>query len=220
VRETRAEHLVGIIDGLFERIVVGLVAACASLDDAAAKEMLAAIGSVHASVALLERSGQREEWTEVLRAVLGRESIHGLVRGGVCRLLVEQKTVAPEELERLARLALSPATEPAQAAAWAEGLLRGSALLLLHHDGVWSALDHWLASLSDEAFVEMLPLVRRAFAEFSSAERRQMGDKVKRLRAGPDGAPVKVVASADDLDPARAALVNPVLSLILGVEVR
>ena len=47
-----------------------------------------------------------------------------------------------------------------------------------------------------------------------------MGDKVKRLRAGPDGAPVKVVASADDLDPARAALVNPVLSLILGVEVR
>ena len=76
---------------------------------------------------------------------------HGLVRGGVCRLLVEQQTLRQDELERLARIALSPATAPAQAAAWVEGLLRGSALLLLHHDGVWSALDHWLTSLGAEA---------------------------------------------------------------------
>jgi hypothetical protein len=220
VREIRAEHLVGIIDGLFERIVVGLVAACASLDDAAAAQMSGAIAGVHESVALLDRAEQRDEWTETLRAVLERESVHGLVRGGVCRLLVEQRTIDPAELERLARLALSPAVAPAQAAAWAEGLLRGSALLLLHHDGVWSALDHWLTSLSDEAFVEMLPLVRRAFAGFGAAERRQMGEKVKKLGGGGEAASAKTRPLADDVDPDRAALVHPVLSLILGVEVR
>jgi hypothetical protein len=219
VRETRAEHLAGIVDGLFERIVVGLVAACASLDDAAAGEMSAAIASVHESVGLLDRAEQRDEWTRTLQEVLARDAIDGLVRGGVCRLLVEQRTVTPDDLARLARLALSPAVAPAQAAAWAEGLLRGSALLLLHQDGVWSALDHWLTSLSDDAFVEMLPLVRRAFAGFGAAERRQMGDKVKRLRAGTGEPVAKTMADAEDVDPARAALVNPVLSRILGVDV-
>ena len=38
----------------------------------------------------------------------------------------------------------------AQAGAWAEGLLGGSALLLLHHDGVWKALDDWIVSLAPE----------------------------------------------------------------------
>jgi hypothetical protein len=218
VRETPVEAIVRIIDGLFERIVVGLVAACASLDDAAATQMLNAIGQVHESVALLDRAEQREEWTTVLRAVVERESIHGLVRGGACRLLVEQRIIDAAELERLARLALSPATVPAQAAAWAEGLLRGSALLLLHHDGVWSALDEWLASLGDEAFVEMLPLIRRAFASFGAAERRKMGEKVKHLGRG-SATNAKAEASGDgDLDPARAALVHPVLSQVLGVE--
>jgi hypothetical protein len=180
--------------------------------------MSAAIARVHESVALLDRTGQREEWTTVLRSVLAMEVIHGLVRGVSCRLLVEQHTVDSEELARLARLALSPAVEPAQAAAWVEGLLRGSALLLLHHDGVWSALDRWLTSLGEEAFVEMLPLVRRAFADFGAAERRQMGEKVKKLRGAAEGAPTKAGVVPDEIDPVRAALVHPVLSQILGVE--
>jgi hypothetical protein len=218
VREVPTAHLVRIIDGLFERIVIGLAPACVSLDDPAAAQMLDAIVRVHESVALLDRAEQRAEWTLALRSVLGREATHGLVRGGVCRLLVEQKTIGQEELERLARLALSPANPPGQAAAWVEGLLRGSALLLLHHDGVWSALDQWLASLPEDTFVEMLPLVRRAFASFGAGERRQMGDRVKRLGAGGQPAATAQLVP-DDFDPARAALVYPVLSQILGVEI-
>ncbi len=216
VRETRAEHLHVIIAGLFERIVVGLVAACASLDDDAAAAMVIAVCKTHESVALLDEPEQRAEWTALLRAVLARDSIHGLVRGTTCRLLVEQRSVEPVELERLARLALSPASAPPQAAAWAKGLLHGSALLLLHNDGVWSALDEWLTSLGDDAFVEMLPLVRRAFASFGAAERRQMGEKVKSLRTG--GPRTESKAAPGHLDPARAALVYPILSQILGVE--
>jgi hypothetical protein len=218
VREVRAEYLVRIIDALFERIVVGLAPACSSLDDAAAVRMLDAIVHVHESVALLDRAEQRDEWAGALRAVLAREGAHGLVRGGVCRLLFDQKTVGEDELGRLARVALSPANPPAQAAAWVEGLLRGSALLLLHHDGVWRALDHWLTSLGADAFVEMLPLVRRAFATFGTAERRQMGDKVKKIGSDAPSSPGPP-SIGDDFDSARAALVHPVLSQILGVEI-
>ena len=38
------------------------------------------------------------------------------------------------------RMSLAPAPfEPAQAAAWVEGFLRGSGLLLLHDEALWGA---------------------------------------------------------------------------------
>ncbi|WP_394829786.1 DUF5682 family protein [Pendulispora albinea] len=213
VRQTRSEHLVTIVDGLFERIAVGLVPACASLDDAAAVDMRGAIAHMDESVALLHHLGSA--WTELLHDVLGREPIHGLVRGSACRILVERGSVDRNELERLARLALSPVAVPAQAAAWIEGLLRGSALLLLQHDGLWGALDAWLGGLRDEVFVEMLPLVRRGFSAFGPIERRRMGERVRQLR---NPAPRAEATCDTDRDAARAALVHPVLSQILGVD--
>jgi hypothetical protein len=73
--------------------------------------------------------------------------------------------------------------------------------------------------LSDEAFVELLPLVRRAFSSFDPSERRSMAEKVKRLAHAPaadDGVQRRRIRN--DIDPERAALVRPVLNLVLGVE--
>jgi hypothetical protein len=107
---------------------------------------------------------------------------------------------------------LSPAEKPAIAASWLEGLLRGSAVLLVHQDEVWIALDAWLASLGPDVFQEMLPLVRRASAAFDSTERRSIAERIAR------GGGVNVHSALEvalDLD--RVALVKPVLSQILGV---
>lgn len=76
--------------------------------------------------------------------------------------------------------------------------------------------DRWLAELSGEAFIQLLPLVRRAFADFTGPECRQMGEKVKRLRAGSD-APLAARESVE-IDRDRAAQVLPVLKHILGVK--
>ena len=46
-----------------------------------------------------------------------------------------------------ARLALSPANPAPEAAAWVQGLVRGSGMVLLHQDGLWAALDEWLVTL-------------------------------------------------------------------------
>ena len=40
----------------------------------------------------------------------------------------------------------------------------GNAVVLLHHDAVWPLVDRWLAGLSEDHFVRVLPLVRRAVA--------------------------------------------------------
>jgi Family of unknown function (DUF5682) len=217
VRETRGDALVKVVDGLFERALVGLPAACASLDDAAAGKMSEAFGAVQESVALMDRAALRAEWLAALATVGARERVHGLVRGVACRILVDERAIDAVELERLARLALGSAVPAEQAAAWAEGLLRGSALLLLHHDGLWLALDEWLSGLGGDAFVAVLPLVRRAFASFGPAERRQMGDRVKRVVRGGRRASV-APSPEDDLDPGRVAQVIPILSTVLGVE--
>jgi len=75
-----------------------------------------------------------------------------------------------EELQRPARLALSPVTPTPQAAAWVEGVLLGSGLQLLHQDGLWLAFDNWLSDLAENVFVTLLPLLRRAFTGFHAPE--------------------------------------------------
>jgi hypothetical protein len=154
---------------------------------------------------------------------MGRESIHGLLRGRCCRLLLDAGALAEDELQRLAGLALAPANPAPQAAAWAEGVLRGSGLVLIHQDGLWRALDAWLRELSAEKFVALVPLLRRAFSDFAPPERRAMGEKVKRLRptAGEAGlAPTSTgrgeEAAGAPIDRERADRVLPVLARILG----
>lgn len=221
VRETKSEHLLPVITGLFERVVIGLPGACASLDDDAARSMLESMEHTHSSIEMLDQAEQRREWQRVLRALVDRESVHGLVRGRCCRLLFDQHVIDADELQRLARLALSSVVPSMQAAAWIEGVLRGSGQLLLHQDGLWLALDQWLSELVPESFVELLPLLRRAFSSFTGPERRNMGEKVRHLRAMPLPGVAGTAghgSSSFDIDSERAKSVLPVLAEILGVK--
>jgi hypothetical protein len=62
-----------------------------------------------------------------------------------------------------------------------------------------------------EHFVQVLPLLRRTFAQFPRAERRQIGE---RLRAG--NAPTSGVRAATDFDEAAARKAMSVLKIIWG----
>jgi hypothetical protein len=216
VRGTARDAVEPVIAALFERVVIGLPGACASLDDDAAAQLAASIDQVQESVALLDNPDQRAEWQDALRGIAGRDNVHGLVRGRCCRLLLEDRALDDADLERLARLALSPATPTPDAAAWITGVTQGSGLLLLQLDRLWLALDRWLSDLHPETFVETLPLLRRAFSQFQGPERRAMGEKVKRLHRGGQAADAEFDGLAG-LDRARADRVLPVLAAILGV---
>ncbi|HEU5228812.1 MAG TPA: DUF5682 family protein [Ktedonobacteraceae bacterium] len=219
VRQTKAERIIPVLDGLFERIVIGLPGACASLDDDAARVMIKSIDHVHGSVTLLNRDEQRKEWLALLRQLTERESIHGLVRGRCCRLLLEQNALDDEELQRHTRLALSLATPAPQAASWIEGVLHGSGMLVLHQDGLWRALDAWMSELPLDVFDALLPILRRSFSGFQAPERQQMGEKVKRLHTSSpahSGQTMGGVAQSD-LDQERADKILPVLAQIMGV---
>ena len=219
VRGTAAADVMPVIDALFQRVIVGLPGAVSSLDDSAAEAIVQSMGEVTASVGLLDNPDMRADWQLIMRSLADLDGCHGLVRGVACRLLVEQQVIDEADLRRRARLALSPANPAAEAAAWVQGLVRGSGMVLLHQDGLWAALDEWLAELPADLFTELLPLIRRAFSEFQVLERRAMGEKAKHLRRLGERADARLAADAAGaagLVRERADRVLPILAQILG----
>jgi len=221
VRGTQATQVEPILLRMFERIIVGLPLSCVALDDAAAEQILKGMQGAQEALDLLQHAGLQQEWTDRL-AQFARDdgAVHGLIRGWSVRILLEKNLIAPEELQGLTRLALSPVVPTQQAAAWVSGLLSGSGLLLIHQDVIWHVFDHWLKGLNSDVFTELLPVLRRAFSSFSGPERRQMGDKVKRLPQVKleHAASASAQAKPANIDERRARKVLPVLAHILGVD--
>jgi hypothetical protein len=215
VRRT-ATSLVGqVVDGLVARICIGLPGACASLNDEAAGEMLGRVLAVDAALGLLENAAHTAAWQGVLRQLADQTGLHGLIAGRACRILLDAGVFATDEAARRMGLALSAANDPPQAAAWVEGFLRGSGLLLLHDAALWAVLDDWVTGLGAETFTGLLPLLRRTFARFAPAERRLMGERAARGQAA---APVAAGAGAGAFDVARAEAVLPLVARLLGLD--
>jgi hypothetical protein len=82
----------------------------------------------------------------------------------------------------------------------------------LHSDGIWQVLDEWIAGLSAENFVAVLPLLRRTFATFSSPERQQMGEKVAKGQV----ISKVIVSESDNFNTARSRQSLPVVAQLLG----
>ncbi len=217
VRGTEAAQVEPIVKGMFERVLVGIAAACSALDDDAAMRMVESIGRVEEALRILNRDDLQDEWRGCLDRLM-RKAVHPIVCGWCCRLLLDARAIGNEELYRLARLSLSPANPPAQCAAWATGLLRGNGMALLHQDSLWQVFDRWISELSAPVFMEMLPIVRRAFADFTGPERRQMGEKIRHLGTGASDLVVAAAYANEsaDIDQERASRVLPILAHILG----
>ncbi len=211
VRQTDTAVVGKVLDGLIARICVGLPNACASLNDDAAATMYEQMVKVNGAISLLQNQEHSMLWQSTLEAMSGQQTLHGLIAGRCCRLLFEAQIFSAEETARRLSFALSTANDPAQAAAWADGFLRGSGLLLLHDEALWQVIDEWVVSLSGETFIQLLPLLRRTFSTFAAPERRQMGERVAQ------GASVRVAVASGDFDAARAEAVLPLVRQLLGL---
>lgn len=215
VRQTDLSAVNHIVAGLIARLAIGLPGACASLNDEAATTMFKHLTDVHHAIGLLQNDDYTATWTDVLRQLSDQQRLHGLVAGRCCRLRLDQSHFTLTEAAQRMSLALSTANEPAQAAAWLEGFLRGSGLLLLHDEALWRVIDDWLVALSADAFMQLLPLLKRTFSTFSRPERKQMGEKVKQ---GGKRQEVGSNLPGIDFDMERAEKVLPIMMKLLGLE--
>ncbi|UOQ70941.1 DUF5682 family protein [Hymenobacter cellulosilyticus] len=66
-------------------------------------------------------------------------------------------------------------------------------MLLIHHRPLFDLLDDWLSGLDETVFQEVVPLLRRSFADFTQPERQQ----VLALAGGTAARPTETVADID-----------------------
>lgn len=214
VRGTDSAALEEVARGLAERVCIGLPPACGSLDADAAAEMRGHVRAVHQAVGLLRDDELGERWAAVLRGLAERDgSVPGVLRGSATRLLVDGGRIEGEEAERLMGLALSSGTAPQDAAGWVEGFLSGGGMLLVHDERLLGLVDGWLSSVPGSAFDDVLPLLRRTFAEFEPGVRRTLGELVRRGKTAEAG---DAAGFGAGLDAARADAVLPTVRLLLG----
>ena len=154
----------------------------------------------------------------------GRRDVHGLVAGRVVRLLADGGVLSPQEAADRFAAALSVGVQAADKAQWAEGFLSGSGLLLAHDRDLLAILDGWVASLSAQEFLDVLPLLRRTFGEFAQPERSSIGRAARHLSGGGGhrsrrrrlaAAPRDGAGDADEIDAERAAGALRTVAMIL-----
>jgi hypothetical protein len=186
VRGTRADGLETVVDGIAVRIAIGLPAACAGVDDDAARALAPSLVKVHAAIQTLDDEAISGPWLQALRHVADLAGANGLLVGRATRLLRDCGRFGQEDVAARMARALSPGTPPPSAAAWLEGFLAESGLLLAHDREMLRLIDNWLTGLGPGRFEEVLPLLRRTFSTFTAPERRTIGDRVKAESAPPE----------------------------------
>lgn len=214
VRSTDAAALRQVVDVMVVRVIAGLVIACRSLDDTESAAMAEHLADAQAALALLDHAARRGEWPAVLAIVAERPDVHGMVQGRATRLLHDGGAWQQARVSARLSRALTAGTEPAAAAAFVEGLMAGSAALLLHDRSLLDALDAWISTMPQGAFDATVPLLRRAFGSFTAAERRQIGvllDSGDQRRTSPFG------VLDDRIDEMRAAAALVTLRRLMGV---
>jgi hypothetical protein len=213
VRRTDTGALRMTLRHYLERICIGLSLAASGIQDEAAAELLGSLVGVDQAVHTLDEAEALAGWQDALAHLADHPGAHPLLLGRATRLLLDRRRLTTEEAARRLGLALSPGVA-AQQAAWLEGFLAESGLLLIHQPELLGLLDAWVCGLRGEVFDNILPLLRRAFAKFPKPERKQIGQKLAAER----GHGVSGVESAGKIDWARGRLVLPTVALLFGVE--
>ena len=212
VRGTDAAGLASVAGRMVSRVCAGLARTVHGLDPDAAAAVQELIDGVQDATALLAED-VRAEWLNTLQGLSDRAPVPPMIRGRLTRLMLDTSRLPDHEVELRLGRSLSPGTPTADAAGYVEGFLAGGGLLLVHDERLLALVDAWLGGIPDDAFVEVLPLLRRTFGTFAAPERRSIGSRA-RVLADPATA---VVADDNDLDAELAATALPVVARLLGV---
>jgi hypothetical protein len=181
VRQTDQEVITTLAEGLLARICVGLPYAATGLDDDTSLRMFELMRGVHEGVRLMEQPSWIEQWHQTLLQLSRQtERVNPIIVGCTVRLLLDARILDDTEAAQKFALALSTGQEPAYSAGWIEGFLSQSGMVLLYDPMLWDVLHQWVASLPEEQFTTLLPILRRTFAKYEPAERQKIGEKARK----------------------------------------
>ena len=200
---------------MIARILAGGLLVCINIDEEAAGQLLEHLSATDYAVATLDDDELTGMWYEFVQQIRNSSSAHPLLSGYATRILNDKGKISQEEMQRTRSFYSSVGNAPSDVAYWFEGFLRASGAVLLLDDKLWQLVNNWICGLSDENFMELLPVIRRTFSNFSPAERRKLGEKAKNYEV--NGTQVRRIDDTSCNDD-EAARVIPLLGLLLGIE--
>lgn len=213
VRKTDAELVTNILEGMITRICVSLPNAVTAVDEAAAQKLLDLMYQLNDAVNVLTQPAITDEWQQALKIISGNQNASPVVAGYAVRLLFDYKILEGDELVKTFSFRMSRTNPPDMSAAWLEGFLKGSGTILLIDNDLWNVINNWVNGLDEEIFIQVLPLLRRTFSNFSQPERRKLGEKVKSGNTG-----VRPVIKETNFDYERAKQGIPIVLQLLGLQ--
>ncbi|TXF89433.1 hypothetical protein FUA23_10730 [Neolewinella aurantiaca] len=173
-RKTDTTALLMVIDELLPRLAAGLPVATTNIDDEQAGELLQHLAAANYALAQLDNEQHTEIWTSGLRRTAAAGGVHPLLEGHTIRLLYDHDMLDDQEAAQRFSRALSAANGAQAVAQWLSGFLHGSGQLLFHYPPLWGLVNDWVAGLVWEDFENILPLLRRTFADFSQFDRQRL----------------------------------------------
>lgn len=212
VRKTDQQTISLILTAIFYRIVSGLPVSCTGIDEDQALQMVEKISEVNSAVLLLDDDVLKDAWTETIRKVIALELVAPMVQGYSCKVLYDARILNQEATANEFSKALSVNNEPSFSTNWLEGFLKDAATVLILDDTIWNIVNGWLLSLEENAFLQVIPLLRRTFATYNNVEKNKIA-----MRAKQGGTQPVSPAAAADLDEQRGRTVLPVLEKLMGL---
>jgi hypothetical protein len=211
-RAGTAEHLAALMPRLVVQAALAMPYAVRGLDAPAAARLRAALLAADAAIQLAQLGTEIvTTWRDALAALLNEDQATRLITGTAARLLYEAELLTADRAADLLARMLSPGTPVADAAGFFEGFFEGAGQRLIHDAALRGAVDTWLNTLDEDAFIASLPLFRRVFSALDRTERRRLMDALFARSAGGDRG-YRLIAGAGDIWPDHQARVLDLLT--------
>lgn len=193
IRRADSAPLIPILQQIYYRACLILTGSCIC-DDTAAGYISEAMNRLN-SVELAQDFLETENWLNALAETARRDDLNTRLSGFAAAILLERNKMTNEELKTEVSRRLSRGVPADLGAGWFEGLTLKNRYGLIARLSLWESLDEYINSLDDEEFKRALVFLRRAFADFSSAEKDSIAENLGEIW-GLNGAEVSEIVNA------------------------
>lgn len=193
IRRIDSKPLEPILQQLFYRACLILESACVC-DDTASKTIITVMEQLN-SAELAHDFLDNAEWIKVLNSISERDDLNTKLSGFAAAILLERGSMDTQQLRTEVSRRLSKGIPADLGAGWFEGLAMKNRYALIARLSLWESLNEYLVTLDDEEFKRALVFLRRAFADFSAAEKDQIAENLGEI-LGLNGQEVSEVVNA------------------------
>ena len=176
LRQFDAAPLIPLLTQLYLRFCLTLEGACAC-DDQAAAGVMQAMEIIH-TVQLSHDFLAEDRFLTLMSRISDRDDLNTRCSGFAMAILLERGKADEDLLAREMARRLSYGVPADLSAGWFEGLARKNRHALIARLSLWKQLDDYLQTLSPDEFKRALVFLRRAFADFTPAEKSDIAENL------------------------------------------